>query len=139
MNKIKIFKMLFLVSIIFNITFIGGYFHKKNFSKTTPSERVGFQRIVNFSPEVREELLERRQLFLRERRLFLRYLRGDDFKPEKAFKLLESMVEKQSIMEREIGRKMIENREEVKKSEKSNIIQERNEIKNRGIRRKKSE
>ena len=117
MSKKMIFTIL-IISLAFNLAFLGTFlYHRVNF-------HPGLQRPIHGKPKLpilfredfrklKKEMDERHQDYFIARRQFILSLLEEDLNEEQLLERLKNAIEKQTIMEKEIGLSFIKLRKEI--------------------------
>jgi hypothetical protein len=107
----KYIYMILIISLAFNLAFLGMFiWHRIN--RSHPPFPGGERQFKEHLDKDRAEMQPLMQGFMQERDKFMKYLSGEDFEESVADSLLDNMVNKQSILERRMGQKMIERRKQ---------------------------
>ncbi|MCF7911141.1 MAG: hypothetical protein K9M99_01330 [Candidatus Cloacimonetes bacterium] len=105
--KKELLYLLLVISLAFNLAFIGMFiWHRTHIP--FPESRPDLPHIREKLQGHHEEMDGFRKGFMDERRVFMDFLKGDEFEEAKADSLLQSMLKKQFKMEQALGKKLIE-------------------------------
>jgi len=101
--------LILIISLAFNLAFLGMFiWHRIN--RPQPPFPGGERQFKENLENDRTEMEPLRQGFMQERDKFMKYLSKDEFEESVADSLLDNMLEKQSLLERRFGKKIIERR-----------------------------
>jgi hypothetical protein len=105
----KILYFIICISLAFNIAFIGMFLRHRNIDHRLPDRRdfPAVREIIRHHPE---HFRERRSEFLQERKMFMDYIRSEDFDESIADSLLQNMLHTQRQSEEFLGKEIIEMR-----------------------------
>ena len=116
----KTLKILLVISLIFNIAFIGNYLYHRYVIYPKHIHNNFFmmrgERMKHFR-EMRRRFTRQRLNYLRERREFLRMLQSPEYTSEQLRAKLNETIEKEMKMERKIGEDFIEMRKNMSSEE----------------------
>ncbi len=110
----KTLTIIFLVSVVFNLAFIGTFFYLR-FLSPVPPHRIPPERLI--PAEYREKYFTQRKLLepyhqelRKQRRNFLESLMQNDFDEKKSLEKLQLSLEKQKQVEKKLGEYLIQMR-----------------------------
>ncbi len=108
--KNRLLRILFLISIIFNMAFIGNYIYRKYFlySKLLHHKfsELPHHKLEELR-EIRKKIWQKRQRYLQERKEFMLMLQSPDFNKAELEKKLKATIKNEMEMEKKIGENLI--------------------------------
>jgi len=117
--KNRTIKILLFVSLAFNIAFLGGGIFRLYMFKNHPPfhERVRNEKVREFMQQKKETGRKLRQDFHKAKDEFMKALSKPEINEAELQTLIDSLIKKQMIMEKELGRSMIDLRRELTNDE----------------------
>lgn len=111
--KSKLLLLALIISLAFNAAFFSGYIYNLITIRSESEKPHQHQPRFMFPPDIRREAAKQRREFIHSRKEFLAEFHKEEFDSEKAEKKLDILLDKQISMERYMGRRMIELRNEL--------------------------
>jgi len=117
-------KILLIISLAFNIAFLGGgIFRSIKFRKNPPiHKRIKNDKVRDFMESRKEIGSPLRRDFQKAKNEFIKALKEPEVDEAEMQILIEELIEKQNVMEREIGNSMIELRQQLSDQEAKEVF-----------------